>query len=150
MSDYIDAITGKISDLAKKAKELGEQAVEAVDRNGTVRGVYAKGADRAKAFGRITKLTVTLNSENEELRRIYAEIGRLYCEQHAGGGEGFLGALASQAKESIGRIRAIEDEIEELRGAYLESGSEKDIDVEIGEFDDIVSADEKAATGGDE
>lgn len=146
MSDYIEAITGKISDLAKKAKELGEQAVETVDRDGKVRGVYARGAGRAKAFGRIAKLSVSLNGENEELGRIYAEIGRLYCEQNRGGGEGFLGALVTQARECTERIRGIEAEIESLRASALESEAEKDIDVEIGEFDDIVSADEKAAT----
>ena len=40
-----------------------------------------------------------------------------------------------------------EDEIREMRDSVMPEGAEKDIEVEIGAFDDIVSADEDAARG---
>ena len=44
MSDTLD----KLGELLKKAKEVGAQAVETVDKNGTVRDAYARGTERTK------------------------------------------------------------------------------------------------------
>ena len=55
--------------------------------------------------------------------------------------------LFAQAKETSGKIRAAQEEIDALRAAVLPENGEKDIEVEIGAFDDVVSADEKAARG---
>ena len=131
----------------KKAKEVGGQAVEAVDKNGTVRGVYAKGAERTKAYARIARLTLDLNGENEELKKIYTEIGKLYYEQLQGRAEGFFAPLFAQVGETAENIRSIETEIDSLRRKIAEESGEKDIEVEIGAFDDVVSADEQAAKG---
>ena len=66
MSETMDKLAGTLGELVKKAKEVGGQAMNAVDKNGTVRGVYAKGTERTKAYARIAKLTLALNGENEE------------------------------------------------------------------------------------
>lgn len=147
MSDTLDKLTGALGELVKKAKEVGTQAVEAVDRNGMVRDAYARGAERTKTYGRIAKLTLELNGENDEMRKIYTEIGKLYFEQSGENAEGFFAPLCAQARETADRIRALEDEIRALRDSVLPEGAEKDIEVEIGAFDDIVSADENAAKG---
>ena len=147
MSDTIDKLTGALSELVKKAKEVGAQAVETVDKNGTVREVYSRGTERTKAYARIAKLTLELNGENEELRKIYTEIGRLYYEQARESAGGFFAPLFAQAAETGEKIRRITDELDALREEYVPSGAEKDIEVEIGAFDDVVSADEKAAKG---
>ena len=147
MSDTMDKLTSTLGELMKKAKEVGGQAVEAVDKNGTVRGVYAKGAERTKAYARIARLTLDLNGENEELKKIYTEIGKLYYEQQQGRAEGFFAPLFAQVGETAENIRSIETEIDSLRRKIAEESGEKDIEVEIGAFDDVVSADEQAAKG---
>ena len=147
MSETVDKLTDALSALVKKAKEVGTQAVETVDKNGTVREAYARGTERTKTYAKIAKLTLELNGENEELRKIYTEIGKLYFEQAGDSAEGFFAPLFAQAKETAGKIRAVEEEICALRASVAPEGAEKDIEVEIGAFDDIVSADEDAARG---
>ena len=143
MSDTMDKLGGALSGLMKKAKE----AVETVDKNGTVRDAYARGTERTKTYAKIAKLTLELNGENEELRKVYTEIGKLYVEQAGGSAEGFFAPLCAQAAETAKKIRSLESEIRALRESVMPAGAEKDIEVEIGAFDDIVSADEDAARG---
>ncbi len=129
MADYKD-IFGK---LAGKVKD-------AADSSGVL-DVYAQGANRAKAFGQIAKLTLELNSEHEELNRIYTEIGRLYYEQARTAPEGFFVPLFEQANRVTGKIRDKRAKIEALRDEAGIAG-EPDIEVEIGDFEDVVSATE--------
>ena len=147
MSDTMDKLTGTLGGLLKKAKEVGSQAVETVDRNGAVREAYARGTERTKAYARMAKLSLELNGEAEELRKIYTEIGKLYYEQARDSADGFFAPLFAQAGETAGKIRSLEEELRTLREQVAPEGAEKDIEVEIGAFDDIVSADEAAAKG---
>lgn len=149
MSDSIEKLAGTLGGLVKKAKEVGAQAIETVDRDGAVRGVYERGAARTKAYARMAKLNVELNRESEELRRVYTEIGRLYFEQARESAEGFFVPLFAQAETTAAKLRSIESELAALKEQTLGESAEKDIEVEIGAFDDVVSADEKAAKGGE-
>ena len=125
MADYKDIIAGTINSIVGKVKEVAE--------SGAVRDIYENGASRAKSYGRIAKLALELNGENEELKRVYTEIGRLYYEQAKDAPE------FAQAEEICGRIAAKEDEINALKAdvAAATGCDEADIDVEIGEFDDF-------------
>lgn len=147
MSDTLDKLTDTLGGLLRKAKEVGAQAVETVDRNGAVREAYARGTERTKAYGRMAKLSMDVNREREELRKIYTEIGKLYYEQKQNSAEGFFAPLFAQAGETAGRIISLEDELHALREEVLPDGAEKDIEVEIGAFDEIVSAEEDAVRG---
>ena len=131
MADYKDIISGTINSIVGKVKEVAE--------SGAVRDIYENGAIRAKSYGRIAKLALELNGENEELKRVYTEIGRLYYEQAKDAPEGFFAPLFAQAEEICGRIAAKEDEINALKAdvAAATGCDEADIDVEIGEFDDF-------------
>ncbi len=130
MADYKDIISGTINSIVGKVKEVAE--------SGAVRDIYENGASRARSYGRIAKLALELNGENEELKRVYTEIGRLYYEQAKDSPEGFFAPLFAQAEEICGRIAEKEDEINSLKADAAASGcSESDIDVEIGEFDDF-------------
>ena len=131
MADYKDIIAGTINSIVGKVKEVAE--------SGAVRDIYENGASRAKSYGRIAKLALELNGENEELKRVYTEIGRLYYEQAKDAPEGFFAPLFAQAEEICGRIAAKEDEINSLKAdiAAATGCDEADIDVEIGEFDDF-------------
>ncbi len=131
MADYKDIIAGTINSIVGKVKEVAESSA--------VRDIYENGASRAKSYGRIAKLALELNGENEELKRVYTEIGRLYYEQAKDAPEGFFAPLFAQAEEICGRIAAKEDEINSLKAdvAAATGCDEADIDVEIGEFDDF-------------
>lgn len=144
MADYKELISGTLGTLTKLGGKVRDVAV-----NTGVTDVYTKGADRAKAFAQITKLTLALNSEHEELKRVYAEIGRLYFEQAKAAPEGFFVPLFEQAGRITDSIRQKQTEIDALKADYLEPG-EKDVEVEIGDFDDIVSAAEREAMGGND
>ena len=131
MADYKDIISGTINSIVGKVKEVAE--------SGSVRDIYESGASRAKSYGRIAKLALELNGENEELKRVYTEIGRLYYEQAKDAPEGFFASLFAQAEEICERIEAKEDEINALKADITASAKDADIDVEIGEFDDFDS-----------
>ena len=133
MADYKDILSGTFGKLADKVKETANST--------GVLDVYAQGANRAKAFGQLTKLTLELNGEHEELQRIYTEIGRLYFEQAKDAPEGFFVPLFEQANRVSDSIRAKRAKIDELKEHYGVS-EQSDIDVEIGDFDDVVSATE--------
>lgn len=138
MADYKDIIARTIKNLAGKVKDVAE--------SGTVRGIYEQGAERAKAYGTIAKLTLEVNGDAEELKRVYTEIGKLYFEQNRENPEGFFTSLFSQVEEINARIHEKEDTINELK-ARLEADKAADIDVEIGDFEDIVDSTEADGSG---
>ena len=70
MSDYMDLINGTLKNIAEKVKDAAEAT--------GVREVYEQGIERTKSYGTIARLTVGINSDTEELKRVYQEIGRLY------------------------------------------------------------------------
>lgn len=133
MADYKDILSGTLGKLADKVKETANSS--------GVLDVYAQGANRAKAFGQLAKMTLELNGEHEELQRIYTEIGRLYFEQAKDAPEGFFVPLFEQANRVSDSIRAKRAKIDELKEHYGVT-EQSDIDVEIGDFDDVVSATE--------
>ena len=116
MADYKDIITGTLSSLVGKVKEVAE--------SGSVRNIYEQGSNRAKAYGRIAKLTIEMNGDNEELRRVYTEIGKLYYEQAKDAPEGFFAPLFTQAEQITAQILAREDEINTLKASF--DGSAED------------------------
>ena len=138
MADYKDIIAGTIKNLAGKVKDVAE--------SGTVRGIYEQGAERAKAYGTIAKLTLEVNGDAEELKRVYTEIGKLYFEQNRENPEGFFTSLFSQVEEINARIHEKEDTINELK-ARLEADKAADIDIEIGDCEDIVDSTEADGSG---
>ena len=131
MADYKDML-GK---LAGKVKD-------AADSSG-VTGVYAKGAERAKAFGQITKLSIDTNRDLDELKRVYAEIGKLYYEQAKDKPEGFFVPLFEQAARLTEGIRERQREIDTLKAQTL--GSAPSAADAGGDFDAVVSQAEREA-----
>lgn len=136
MADYKDIITGTLKNLAGKVKDVAESS--------TVRGIYEHGAERAKSYGAIAKLSLEISGDTEELRRAYTEIGKLYFEQARENPEGFFAPLFAQVEEINARIHANEDAISEIK-AQIEAENEADINVEFGDFEDVV--DSTAADG---
>lgn len=150
MADYKDIITGTISNLVGKVKEVAESpnvkevvdkvkvaAEDTVDKvreateGSTVKEVYEQGASRVKSYGRIAKLSLEMNGDYEELKRVYTEIGKLYYEQHKDAPEGFFAPLFAQAEEISARIERTEAEVEAMKAEAGSSCDEADITVEV-------------------
>lgn len=172
MSDYKDMITGTLKNVFGKVKEVaasdGVQNIvgkvkEAADSDGVrnivdkvksaaensgVRDICQQGAGVAKTYGSIAKLSVELNGQREELKRVYAEIGELYFEQAKEAPEGFFAPLFAQAQQLSADIAAKETQISILKAEVAPASTEADIDVEIAEFEEIV--DDTAADGAGE
>ena len=139
MADYKELF----GSLVNKAKDV-------MDSSG-VTEVYQKGASRTKAYGRIARLTLDTNSQADELRKVYTEIGRLYFEQARKDPQGVFAPLFAQAEKLLSEFKAKEAELEELKGGLRPE--EQDIEVEITQdiedFDQVVSATENEGKGGE-
>lgn len=126
---------------------LVNKAKGAVENSG-VKEVYQQGADRAKAYSRIARLTISMNSQADELKKVYTEIGKLYFEQNREDPQGVFAPLFAQAGTLMAELTAKEKEVQELKDAL---NAEKDIEVEIaediGDFDAVVDATENEGKG---
>ena len=149
MADYKDIITGTLTNLVGKVKEVAESpnVKEAVDKvkaaaedtvgkvkaaaeGSTVKEVCDQGANRVKSYGRIAKLSLEMNGDYEELKRVYTEIGKLCYDQFKDAPEGFFAPLFAQVEEISARIERSEAEIEAMK-AEVGCQEEPDISVEI-------------------
>ena len=139
MADYKE-IFGSLVNKARGAME-----------NSGVAEVYQKGAGRAKSYARIARLTLDLNGQAEELRKVYTEIGKLYFEQAKDKPEGFFAPLFAQAGSLMADMKAKETELSALKEALKEAAAAKDIEVEITEetenFAAVVDATEAEGKG---
>lgn len=140
MADYKSIFTGTLSNLVEKARG-------AVESSG-VGEVYRQGASRTKTYGRIAKLTLEMNGQNEELARVYTEIGRLYFEQVRENPEGFFAPLFAQAETLMKGLKEKETEIAVLKEELSaeKADADGDIEVEISQFEDVVNATEEDGT----
>ena len=151
MADFKDIIFGTLNSLVEKAKDFAKSdtvtqfvgKVKDTAENSSVREIYEQGTGRAKSYGKIAKLNLEINGESQELNRVFAEIGKLYYEQAKDAPEGFYAGLFAQAQALADSIAAKEAEIRDLKAVSPEADVDPDIDVEIGDFEDIVSATEK-------
>ena len=132
MADYKDIISGTISNIVGKVKEVAN--------SDTVKGFCEKGADRARSYSRIAKLSLEMNGESEELKRIYAEIGRLFFEKNDEAPEGCYVSLFQQAKRLSNSISEKDEAIKAMKASF--ESECKDIDVEICDFEVVVDATE--------
>ena len=141
MASYKDILAGTLGGLADKVKQSG--ATDAV------RDIYSKGAERAKGYARVAKLSLEINGETEELRKVYTEIGKLYFEQNEAAPGPLYAGLFSQAQRLRAALREKEAEIRAKREDFEASQAEKagDIEVEISDFENVVNATESDGSG---
>ena len=139
MADYKELL----GSLVTKAKSV-------MDNSG-VAGVYQKGADRAKVYSRIARLTMESNGQADELRKVFTEIGKLYFEQERDEPKGVFAPLFAQAAQLQDALRAKETELDALKESLKEQTGEQDIEVEITQeepdFDAVVDATGNAGKG---
>ena len=139
MANYKDIITGAFGKAVSKVKEVAD--------SGAVRDLYQQGTDKVKSYGRIAKLNIEISGHNEELKRMYTEIGKQYYEQAKACPEGFFVSLFAQVEDLLEEVAEKEAEI-----AVLKEGNcckDCDIDVEIVEDDFETVVDGSCCCGGE-
>ena len=98
----------------------------------------------SRIYGRMARLTRESNSQAEELRKVFLEIGKLYFEQERAEPKGVFAPLFAQAAQLQDALRAKETELDALKESLKEQTGEQDIEVEITQeepdFDAVVDA----------
>lgn len=137
-SDTLNNVVGKVKDAAESNPTINNVVgkVKEAAESSNVKGFYDKGTSRAKTYAQIAKLTLEMNGENEELKKVFCEIGRLYYEQAKDAPEGYFAPLFEQAESVSASIEEKQAAIEELKLSV--SADNRDIEVEIENFDDVV------------
>ena len=125
-----------LSSLGKATEGAKDFAGKAAD---TTKDLAGKAADKAKAGGRIAKLSMELSQEKESLKKTYVEIGKLYYDTHKDNPDGFFIQLCEEVAAAEGVIAEKEAEIAQLKDSF----SAKASDVEV-EFEEVVSEGEAA------
>lgn len=137
MSSYKDMLSDALSSIGSKVKEVAE--------SDTVRSVYEQGAGRVKNVARVAKLTVETNRDSEELKKVYTEIGKLCFEENRYAPGALYTGLFAQAEELIAALKDREAELNAMKADY--EAARGNIEVEIGDFEDIVNATETEGKG---
>ena len=110
MADYKDIITGTLNNIVGKVKEVAD--------SGAIKDIYEHGANRARSYGQMAKLSLEINGDSEELKRVYAEIGRLYYENYRDTADAFLAELCQQVTDANAHVAEMEAQMDELRRRY--------------------------------
>lgn len=137
MASYKDIITGTLNNIAGKVKEAAE--------SGAIRDIYEHGASRAKSYGQIAKLSLEINGDSEELKKVYAEIGRLYYDQAKEAPEGYFAPLFEQAGSLIAGINDKQAQIQAMKEEF-EAENAPAVDAD---FESVVDETEDDGTGAD-
>lgn len=124
----------KLGEVTDATKDIAEKAADAT------KDIAGKAADKAKAGGRIAKLSMEIASEKESMKKTYLEIGKLYYDTHKDDPDGFFIQLCEEI--SIAE-QAIADKEAEI--AALKEGCDDD-SIEV-EFEEVVAEEEAAAEG---
>lgn len=124
----------KLGEVSDATKDLAEKAADAT------KDFAGKAADKAKAGGRIAKLSMEIASEKENMKKTYLEIGKLYYDTHKDDPDGFFIQLCEEIAIAEKSIAGKEAEIAQLKA----SGEDDSIEVE---FEEVVSGEEAAASG---
>lgn len=137
MSSYKDMLSDALSLIGSKARELAE--------SDAMRSVYEQGSARVKNVAKVAKLTLATNRDSEELKRVYTEIGKLCFELNRAAPASPYTGLFAQAEELIASLRTKEEELADMKADY--EAARGGIEVEIGDFEDVVNATENEGKG---
>ena len=140
IKDTVDTAAELAKDIAGKTADCAKDfAGKTADR---AKDIAVKTADATKGVARIAKLNVEISSEKETLKKAYAELGRLYYENHHSEPDCFFAQICDEITLSLENIAAKEAEIAALKADIKGTDDEADIDVE---FEAIVEEEEASA-----
>lgn len=118
MADYKSILKGTINSVSKKAKDYIE--------NGSLRDAYDKGSTAARCYADIAKLTLQINGELEDQKKIFIEIGRLCYSENRDHPSDAYAELFDELKASDDKIEAMRTELEAAKAAVASSPAAND------------------------
>lgn len=146
LSDALNSLGGMVKEVADSDAVRGiSSKVREVAESEKVRSVYEQGAERVKNVAKVAKLTVATGRDSEELKKVYAEIGKLCFEENRHAPRAPYEGLFAQAEELIASLRSKEEELGAMKAEH--DASRGDIEVEVGDFETVVNATENEGKG---
>ncbi|HBD86183.1 MAG TPA: hypothetical protein DC001_02005 [Clostridiales bacterium] len=106
------------------------------------KNLVSTAGDKAKSLTRIAKLTMDINAEKENTKKVFAEIGKLYYETNLGSPGDFFVQLFDEVSLANDQIMSMEAELAALKSSLSDSG--------VCDFEDVVMSDESAADMADD
>ena len=131
----LDKLLAALGQGMDATKDIAGRAADAT------KGIAGVAAEKAKAGGRIAKLTMELAKEKEEMKKTYLEIGKLYYDTHKDAPEGFFSQLCEEIALAEKSVAAKQAELDELKASFT---TPETPDVEV-EFEEIVGSAEAEA-----
>ena len=126
------------NDFLSKAGAAASKAAE------KARDLAVATAAKTKQLSRIAKLNMDISAQKDNMKKAYAELGRLYYEAHRDAPDEACAPLCAQIDVARAAIEALEEEIASLKAAENEEAvdadfaavvdeTEADVEVEIQE-----------------
>lgn len=109
MANYKSIIKGTINSVTNKAKQYVE--------SGGLKDAYDKGSTAARCYANIAKLTLQINGELEEQKKVFIEIGRLCYDENRDYPQGNYAPLFDELKAIDERIEVMCEELEAAKAA---------------------------------
>ena len=109
MADYKSILKGTLNSVTKKAKDYVE--------SGSLKEAYDKGSTTARCYANIAKLSLQINGELEEQKKVFTEIGRQYYDQNRDCAEGKFAVLFQELQAIDDRIEIMRTELEAAKAA---------------------------------
>ncbi len=109
MADYKSIIKGTINSVTSKAKQYVE--------GGGLKDAYDKGSTAARCYANIAKLSLQINGELEEQKKVFIEIGRLCYDENRNDPQGNYVPLFDELKAIDERIEVMREELEAAKAA---------------------------------
>lgn len=98
-------------DIKDKASEIAKNVV------GITSDAAQIAADKSKKAAKIARLSIENTTETEKIKKLYAEIGKLYCELYADLYDVAFADMMQQIQQSNEKIAANRSEIDALRAS---------------------------------
>lgn len=130
MADYMDMINSAL----KKAKDFAD--------NGNIKDIVDQGKSIAGEVSSFAKVKVSQARDEEELKRTYIEIGKLYYDENKNNPDGFYIPLFEKVAELTEAINVQRLEADTLKNSILPKDTAEDADtetldvIEFGKTDD--------------
>ena len=132
---FFDTLLSALGQGVDATRDIAGKAADAT------KGIAGVAAEKAKAGGRIAKLTMDIAREKDEMKKTYLEIGKLYYDTHKDAPEGFFSQLCEEIALAEKSVAAKQAELDELKAGFT-TPEEPDVEVE---FEEIVGAAESEA-----
>ena len=117
--------------------KAGALASKAADKAKDLAGVAAV---KTKQVSRIAKLNMDISAKKDDMKKAYAELGKIYYEAHHDAPDETCAPLCAQIDEAAAAVAAMEAEIAQLKQEIGEDDTAQDAD-----FEAVVDQTEDAA-----